>query len=248
MKMQDVTRRLWLAGVSAVAAGAASGVAKGDEMLPPPPGNYPNAIPVAILLGSMATLIDFAGPWEVLGAASYVSHGFNVFGVAATRKPIRCNDGRGEMGDHNPPSGPWIVPDYTFDDAPQPKIVIMGAQMDDDPRKIAWIRNVAKKADLVASVCTGAKLLAKSGLLDGKSATTNPLIYDSFERSFPKVKLVRGVRFVDHGNVASAAGLTAGVDLALHIVKRFYGADAAAKVAQYEETPFNESAGIVVGG
>jgi transcriptional regulator GlxA family with amidase domain len=242
----QVSRRRLIAGAGAIGFGMAGASASAEDTLPPPPKDYPDAIPVAILLGSMATLIDFAGPWEVLGAASYVSPGFNVYAVAETRKPIRCDDGRGEMGDHKPPSGPWVVPDYTFDNAPAPKIVIMGAQMDDDPRKIEWIRRVAKNAELVASVCVGARLLAKTGLLDGKSATTNPLIYNSFEKSFPRVKLVRGVRFVDEGTVATAAGLTAGIDLALHIVRRFYGPTVAQKVAQYEETPFNESAGVVI--
>lgn len=199
-------------------------------------------LPVAIVLGNHATFIDFAGPWEILGAASYVCPGFDVRSVADTLSPVLCDDGRSTMtmANRTPASAPHIIPDYTFDNVPQPRIVIIGAQPNPSGAAIAWIRRVAKNADLVASVCTGAFVLAGTGLLDGRNATTNRNAYDRFEKTFPRVKLVRGVRFVDEGNVASATGLTAGIDLALHIVRRFYGAGAAAQVAAYEEwTPRN---------
>lgn len=191
-------------------------------------------IRVAVVLGPNATLIDFAGPWEVLGSAAYSSPGFNVYSVAATREPISCDDGRSTMSG-SPASALRVIPDFTFEDAPRPRIVVMGAQGGDDEHKLEWIRQAARHADLTASVCTGAFLLAKTGLLDGKAATTNRGAYDSFEKSFPKVKLVRGVRFVDSGSVATATGLTAGVDLALHIIERFYGRAVAQQVADYEE-------------
>ena len=137
-----------------------------------------------------------------------------------------------------PLSGMTVVPDFTFDTAPQPRVIIIGGQVNDEQRErasLAWIRRAAGKADLSASVCTGAYLLAKSGLLDGKTATTNRNAYDDFEKRFPRVKLVRGVRFVEAGSVASATGLTAGIDLALHIVDRFFGRKTAEDVAEYEE-------------
>jgi transcriptional regulator GlxA family with amidase domain len=87
----------------------------------------------------------------------------------------------------------------------------------------------------VASVCTGAFPLGKTGLLDGKRATRNRNACDDFEKSYPKVKLVRGVRFIDSGDVATATGLTAGIDLAIHIVERYYGRGVAQKIADYEE-------------
>jgi transcriptional regulator GlxA family with amidase domain len=237
MGTQDWTRRRWLssAGIVAASVAAAAGSHAKDAPQPAIRRRYPATIPVALLLGPNATLIDFAGPWEVLGAASYVCPGFNVYSVAQTRAPILADDARSVMGGGKPPSAPTIVPDYTFDDAPIPRVLIMGAQMGDDPRMFEWIRHVGQRADLVASVCTGAFLLAKSGLLDGKRATTNRNAYDQFAKSFPKVTLVRGVRFVDDGHVATSTGLTAGIDLALHVVKRFYGAKAAERVAAYEE-------------
>ena len=84
-------------------------------------------------------------------------------------------------------------------------------------------------------MCVGAFVLADAGLLDGHSATTNRNAYDKFEKTYPKVKLVRGVRFVESGAVATATGLTAGIDLALRITERFCGQALAQKIANYEE-------------
>ncbi len=200
-----------------------------------------NAINVAFVLGAHNTLIDLAGPWEVLSSAAYAGGGFNVYSVAPVRTAVICDDGRGFGKSHMssmPRSGLTVVPDFTFDNAPQPRITIIGAQVSDakrEKRTLEWIRHAAHKAELTASVCTGAYLLAKSGLLDGKSATTNRNAYDDFEKTFPRVKLIRGVRFVDSGSVASATGLTAGIDLSLHIVDRFYGRKVAQDLAEYEE-------------
>src|SRR6516162_4563107 len=230
------TRRDWLLSASAMAAGIAGPT---GQVLADSQASYKRSasgpIRVAVLLGSNATLIDVAGPWEVLGAASYVCSGFNAYSVAATREPVLCDDGRSVMGEGKPASAPRIVPDFTFADAPQPGVVIIGAQLGDEAPAVEWIQRVAHNADLVGSVCTGAFLLAKTGLLDGKRATTNRNAYDDFEKSFQKVKLVRGVRFIDSGRVATATGLTAGIDLAFHIVERYYGRDAAQELAVYEE-------------
>jgi transcriptional regulator GlxA family with amidase domain len=115
-------------------------------------------------------------------------------------------------------------------------VLLIGAQDHyDDPTKRDWIRAVEPKADIVMSVCTGAFVLANSGLIDGLKATTHHNFFDSFERDFPKVKLVRGSRFVDNGKFISAGGLTSGIDAALHVVKRYYGSAAARTVADYME-------------
>jgi transcriptional regulator GlxA family with amidase domain len=85
------------------------------------------------------------------------------------------------------------------------------------------------------SVCTGAFVLAQTGLLDGKTATTHHQSWDDFESSFPKITLVRGKRFVEHDHVATAGGLTSGIDLALRVVERYLGAAGAAATARYME-------------
>src|SRR5205085_9489310 len=123
-----------------------------------------------------------------------------------------------------------VVPDYTFDDAPRPALVIVGAQ-GQSPGRSAWLRKVAAdpSTGAVMSVCTGAFRLAEAGLLDGLHATTHHDYFDTFEKRFPQVKLDRGARFVQGApNIFSAGGLTSGVDLALHIVGRYFGPQAAA--------------------
>jgi transcriptional regulator GlxA family with amidase domain len=102
-------------------------------------------------------------------------------------------------------------------------------------RTVAWLRKVAPDAHLLMSVCTGAFVLAKTGLLDGKTATTHHQFYGEFASSFPKVGLLRGRRFVEHDRVATAGGLTSGVDLALRVVERYLGRPAADATARYME-------------
>lgn len=239
------TRRSWLALAGVVAAGAAGGAfaqnapsAAAKDKAPPaaPAGSAP--INVAVVLGAYNTLIDFAGPWEILSSSGR----FNVYSVAASRNPVICDDAR-SLDTRRPISGLTVTPDFTFDDAPQPRIIVAGGQ-DEGPteagktaqaRKLDWLRRASRQAQLTASVCVGAFVLADAGLLDGHSATTNRDAYDSFEKAYPKVKLVRGVRFVESDRVATATGLTAGIDLALRITERFCGYALAQKIANYEE-------------
>jgi transcriptional regulator GlxA family with amidase domain len=244
---RDWTRRRLMAASTLLAGAVAGGVRAPFAAQPasagkPARANGGNAIKVAVVLGPNNTLIDFAGPWEILSSAANECTGFDVYSVAASRAPVLCDDGRGvmDMAASKPISGLTVVPDFAFADAPQPAVILMGAQMGEDDAKIEWIRRVFPKAQLTASVCTGSFLLAKTGLLDGKSATTNRNAYEKFQRSFPKIKLVRGVRFVDNGTTATATGLTAGVDLALHMINRFYGPKVAQLIADYEEWPSKE--------
>ena len=183
------------------------------------------AVPVAVLLDQGATVIDFAGPWEVFQDAEAANvPGFRLFTVAASKAPLRAT------------AGLQLVPDYSFDDAPDARVIVMGAQGgNSNPAKIAWIRKASEKAEIVLSVCTGAFLLARTGLIDGMNATTHHDFYDQFEHAFPKVHLVRDRRFVDNGKFITAGGLTSGVDAALHVVAHFYSESAARAVATYME-------------
>ena len=110
-----------------------------------------------------------------------------------------------------------LVPDYSFGNAPAPKVIVIPAQSGSDAM-LEWIRTSAKIADVVMSVCTGAFILAKTGLLAGKAATTHHGSYDRFAMQFRDVKLKRGFRFVEsEPNLATAGGLTSGIDLALRV-------------------------------
>jgi transcriptional regulator GlxA family with amidase domain len=118
--------------------------------------------------------------------------------------------------------------------------VVVGAQ-GGDPKLADWLRHRNKETDVLMSVCTGAFQLGKAGLLDAKQATTHHNFYDKFQKSFPKVKLVKGKRFVQ--SIYTAGGLTSGIDLALHIVEKYYGRDVAlqtAKEMEYESTRWME--------
>jgi len=191
------------------------------KLTPPKTGK----IPVAVLISHKATVIDFAGPWEVFQDAwtPDESGGFEPFTVAETLDPITAS------------AGLKILPNYTFANAPLPKVVMMGAQAGRSPATFEWLKRVSETADVVMSVCTGAFILAKSGLIDGRSATTHHDFYDKFEKEFPKVKLKRDLRFVEEKKFSSAGGLTSGIDMALRIVDRYYGRKAAEKTAFYME-------------
>lgn len=196
-------------------------------MKPPDKG----AISVAFVVGTGATVIDFAGPWEVFQDATAPGNDspFSMVMVSDSTTPLTASNGM------------IITPHYRYDTLPDlPQVVVIGAQGEHTPKKIAWIKNVSKTADLVMSVCTGAFLLAKTGLLDGLKATTHHDFYDQFEKQFSAVHLVRGPRYVEHGKIATAGGLTSGIELALRVVERYFGkasADTTAYYMEYRRSP-----------
>src|SRR5271156_3346036 len=177
-----------------------SGAAAVSNPLKPP---AEGSIPVAFLISDGAVVIDFAGPWEVFENVRMGNRMdlFNCYTVAETTKPIRASGGM------------QIVPNYTLENAPQPKIIVIPAQGDPTKVMLDWLRANAKTADLTMSVCTGAFVLAETGLLAGKSATTHHDAFVSFQMAYPDIHLHRGARFVEEGNLASSGGLSAGIDL-----------------------------------
>jgi putative intracellular protease/amidase/YHS domain-containing protein len=183
---------------------------KPNPLKPPAQGG----VSAAFLLSEGAVMIDFAGPWEVFHDAS-----FRTYTVAETPKPVRV------MG------GMQIVPDYTFETAPAPKVLVIPAQNGESQATLEWIRKVTKSTDVTMSVCTGAFLLAQTGLLSGKVATTHHSAYKSMALQFPDVHVKRGARFVEEGNLASSGGLSSGIDLALRVVERYYGRETATDIA-----------------
>src|SRR5436189_4023401 len=124
-----------------------------------------------------------------------------------------------------------IIPDYTIQNAPPPKVIVIPAQSAPSAAVLDWIRKSSKTTDVTMSVCTGAFVLAKTGLLNGKSATTYHGAFGRFATQFPDVQLKRGAGFGENGNLATAGGLSSGIDLALRVVERYYGREVAAKTA-----------------
>jgi len=188
-----------------------------NKLKPPVDGD----IPVAFRVYDGAGVIDFCGPGEVFGQVMAGGHmgAFRRYMVAETAKPITASGGM------------KIVPNYTIADAPTPKVIVIPAQSDPSEAVLEWIRKSSKTADVTMSVCTGAYVLAQTGLLSGKSATTHHSAYVDLATKFPDIHVKRGARFVEDGNLASAGGLSSGIDLALRVVERYYGRDVAKQTA-----------------
>lgn len=200
-------------------AAAKSGIVV-DPLTPPADGS---SILVAFAISDGAVIIDFCGPWEVFQDASIPSRAgdmnsqapFSLYTVAEKKDPIQGS------------AGMKIVPDFTFENAPQPKVVVIPAQNGDGEKMYEWIRQATRQADLTMSVCTGAMVLAKTGLLKGKAATTNHSGYIQLALENPDIRVKPGYRFVEDGKIATAGGLTSGMDLALRVVERYFGRAAA---------------------
>jgi len=240
-----LSRRAIIAGGTLAGAGLVAGVVTAKDASAPttttpvqPLTPSADPIPVAFLMDQGITMIDFAGPWEVF-QDGWIENTprFSLFTVASTPEQLQTTGNLlGGSGQDMQMSGLKFHADYTFDNAPQPKVIGIGAQAHGaNPAKQEWIKRAAANADVVMSVCTGAFVLAATGLLDGLSATTHHDSYDRFAQQFPKVKLVRGTKFVDNGKFVTAGGLTSGIDTALHIVKRYFGSNDTQQVAYYME-------------
>jgi len=174
---------------------------------------------VAILAFDDMEVLDFAGPYEVFNVAGELGEGapFSVFSVGLTGAPAV---GRG---------GFTVLPAYSLDDAPPPDLLVVpgGAgtrPLVRDERLLAWLRERAAEVELMLSVCTGALVLGAAGLLDGRPATTHHDAYDELAAVSPTTTVVRGQRFVRSSEtILTSAGVSAGVDLALHVVQLLTG-------------------------
>jgi transcriptional regulator GlxA family with amidase domain len=214
-------------GVKALGNGAvASSIRAGNKLTPPAKGS----IPVAFAISEGVTVIDFSGPWEVFqdvmiparGSAMEDQMPFQLFTVSEKTDVVVGSGGL------------KLVPDYTFETAPSPKIIVVPAQRGSAALH-KWLRTVTETTDVTMSVCTGAFQLAKAGLLSGKSATTHHDFIEGLTKQFPDIDVKRGLRFVEGPKISTAGGLTSGIDLALRVVDRYFGRDVAEKTAVYME-------------
>jgi len=188
---------------------------------------------LAILLFDDAEVLDFCGPFEVFSVASTQteSPSFNVFTVAEN-SPVKARNGLS------------VNPDYTLDGCPESALLLIPGgigsrkEMNNKPL-VHWIKRTAESAELVLSVCTGALLLGKAGLLDGLEATTHHMAYDRLRGTAPSATVREDRRFVDNGRLITSAGIAAGIDMSLHVVERLLGSDIASATANYMEYPWN---------
>jgi putative intracellular protease/amidase len=178
---------------------------------------------VAIFIHNGVEILDFAGPSEVFASTK----GFNVYTVSLTTEPVTS---QGFVK---------VIPNYSLSNCPAPDIVVLpggntGPFLQNQVL-IDWIVACSKKAEVMLSVCTGAGLLGKAGLLNGKQATTFHNYIDALQQATPQARILRDTRFVDNGQVITTAGVSAGIDGALHVVAKLKGLEVARQTARYME-------------
>lgn len=181
---------------------------------------------IGIYVFDQVEVLDFAGPYEVFTCAARVAGDapFAVRTIGAGCAPVRAR------------AGLEIHPETTFADSGRVDILIVpGGVVTAElarPDVIGWIAGMARDSELVASVCTGALLLAEAGLLDGLDATTHWDDLEELRRGWPQVKVQAGRRWIDNGKIVTSAGISAGIDMSLHLVERLAGRDLAERTAR----------------
>ena len=192
-------------------------------------------INVGIYLYNEVEVLDFAGPFEVFSTASRVnariSPGsdklFNVFTVAEDTNPLVARGGL------------QIVPKHSISEHPEINLLIIpGGIVTDELVKdhiVNWIITSSNIASITGSVCTGAFLLAKAGLLKSKAATTHWEDIDDLRSMFPEINIKENVRWVDEGQIVTSAGISAGIDMSLHLISRAADNDLAIRTARQME-------------
>jgi transcriptional regulator GlxA family with amidase domain len=185
---------------------------------------------IAIYIFNEVEVLDFCGPFEVFSVTGRRGglQPFNVYTVAQEARPVST---RGALS---------INPHYSFDDCPRAEILLIpggrGTRTELHKQEVLdWVNRSAVDADLVLSVCTGSLILGQAGLLDGLTATTHHLALEEFEKIAPRTKIDASQRFVDNGKIVTSAGISAGIDMSLHIVARLLGKQCAVETASYME-------------
>ncbi|MDF9558911.1 DJ-1/PfpI family protein [Bacillus tropicus] len=185
---------------------------------------------VGIFLFNDVEVLDFAGPFEVLSVTeANEEKTFTVYTVSQNGEMITARNGL------------KVQPDYSIEDLPPIDILLIpgGKGVRENEVKndiiINWIRQQMKEVKLMTSVCTGALLLAKAGLLDGLKATTHWASIQTFKKDFPNVEVMENVKFVDEGHIITSAGISAGINMSFHIVKNLLGVEIAEETAKSME-------------
>lgn len=189
---------------------------------------------VAIVIFDDVEVLDFCGPFEVFAVCGRRSKGseapFEVHTIAETMRPVLA---RHRLS---------VNPTYAFDDpnAPRSGIVLVpggfGTRRElRNPAMLDWVRRANANAELLLAVCTGSLILGAAGLLDGLEATTHFGAYDELRTAAPTCRVRADMRYVDTGRVITSAGVSAGIDMALHVVARLLGDDVARETARYME-------------
>jgi len=185
---------------------------------------------VGIYIYENAEVLDFSGPFEVFSTANRLSdsnQAFEVFLVAEKDAPVNA---RGAYS---------VNPHYDFSNHPEIDVlIVVGGVHTDELNKtnvIKWIAINSEKAETVASVCTGAFILAEAGLLSGLNVTTHWEDIQDLRKSYPALSVIDGQRWVDEGKYLTSGGISAGIDMSLHLVSKLVGIELAEKTAKQME-------------
>jgi putative intracellular protease/amidase len=177
---------------------------------------------VAILIFDRAELLDVTGPADVF-ISTAAGASFRVYTVAASPTPIRAG-------------GLTLTPEFTFANAPKPDVVVLPGgryqeAINHEPT-MEWVKKASAEAEITLSVCTGAFILARAGLLDGLEANTHWFRLGELQKAAPQARVLEKRRYVDNGKIITSAGVSAGIDAALHVVARLLGEPAARFTAE----------------
>lgn len=192
---------------------------------------------VGILLFNYVDVLDFAGPYEVFNLTTYKDSDVKkLFSNKLDEKPFKVSTVSHDGSQITVHNGLKVTPDYSFSDCPDFDLIVIPGGPWQAMKSVArnneiidWIASHQDK--LVASVCTGAFFVAKAGLLEGKKATTNRAALDLFASSFPNIEVVQNVKYVDEDSVITSAGISAGINMALHIVSKLLDEEASKRTA-----------------
>ncbi len=185
---------------------------------------------VGIFIYDRAEVLDFSGPYEVFGTASRIcttGDPFNVFTIGETGQVVNARGGYS------------VNPSFGFHDCPQIDVlIVVGGVHDREMKKanvINWIASTAKKAKLVASVCTGAFLLAEAQVLTNENVTTHWEDISDLRLAYPDLTVWESKRWVDEGNIVTSGGISAGIDMSLYLVSKLHSRELAEKTARQME-------------
>jgi len=196
---------------------------------------------VGIFLFEEVEALDFAGPYEVFTTANRVAKKtglaseevFTVFSVAASLQPVTMR------------AGMTVLPDFAFYNANDIDVLIIpGGVVSAEmlkPEVIAWIQRSSVQARVTASVCTGAFLLAQANVLVDHKVTTHWEDIADLRQQFPRLHVVDNTRWVDEGRIVTSAGISAGIDMSLHLVETLAGAPLAIATARQMEFDWREN-------
>ena len=188
---------------------------------------------IGMLIFDDAEELDFVGPWEVFTMAAKIRDDIRVVTIAERAGPVACAKGM------------RVIPDHTLADAPALDVVLvpggMGTRREvNNPVLIEWLRRIAPRLRWVTSVCTGALLVCEAGFARGRRVTTHWAFIEDLRKRYPDVEVLDDVRYVRDGDLATAAGVSAGIDLALWLTGQLFGVDTARKTQrsmEYDPAP-----------